>query len=133
MVGRMAVRLVSVVVLTMVATTVALGAVNTTTAVAAGSPSTSPHGVISGRLGFEGGAYPGRFHPTAGLVKFSGPQKVGPVKVPKSGDFTVRVVPGDYTLTGCGGTKDKQCGPPQQVTVKARTTRHVHVPWLLAP
>lgn len=104
----------------------------TATAVAAAAPST-PHGIIDGRLGFEGGPYPGGFHPTAGLVKFTGPQKVGPVKVPTSGRFTVDVTPGAYTLTGCGGTKNKQCGPPKLVTVKADTTRHVRVVWLLAP
>lgn len=131
MVRRMALRLASVVVLATVAG-VALGAVPTTV-VAAANPSATSHGVISGQLGFEGGAYPGRFHPTAGLVKFAGPQKVEPVKVPESGDFTVHVAPGDYTLTGCGGTKNRQCGPPQQVTVKARATSHVQVPWLLAP
>jgi hypothetical protein len=93
----------------------------------------TPHGVIAGQLGFEGGAYPGGFHPTAGLVKFVGPEKVRPIKVPESGDFTMRVVPGVYTLTGCGGTRNRQCGPPQQVTVKTRTTSRVQVAWLLAP
>jgi hypothetical protein len=93
----------------------------------------SSHGVISGQLGIEGGPYPGGLHPTAGVVKVEGPQKVGRVKVPESGSFAVDVVPGVYTLTGCGGTKNRQCGPPQDVTVKAQKTTHVEVPWLLAP
>ena len=131
MVRSLAMRVASAVVLATVPTAICLAAF-TASPVAAASPLTS-HGVISGQLGYEGGAYPGTFHPTAGLVKFAGPQKVGPVKVPKSGDFTVHVIPGHYTLTGCSGTNDKQCGPPQQVTVKARTTSRVQVPWLLAP
>jgi hypothetical protein len=126
----MAIRLASAVVLATAAASLAFGVVDTT---ASATASPAPHGVISGQLGFEGGAYPGRFHPTAGLVKFAGPQKVGPVKVPKSGDFTVHVVPGDYTLTGCSGTKNRQCGSPQDVTVKAGKTRHVQVVWLMAP
>jgi hypothetical protein len=130
MVRRMAIRLASAVVLATAAASLAFGVVDTTASAAAGP---APHGVISGQLGYEGGAYPGRFHPTAGLVKFAGPQKVGPVKVPKSGNFTVHVVPGDYTLTGCSGTKDSQCGSPQDVTVKAGKTRHVQVVWLMAP
>jgi hypothetical protein len=129
---RMVRKVASGVVLVAAAVAIAFGPVPTTAAVAAAAPTTS-HGVISGHLGYEGGAYPGRFHPTAGVVTFAGPQKVSPVQVPQSGHFTVHVVPGDYTLTGCGGTKNKQCGPPQQVTVKARATSHVHVPWLLAP
>jgi hypothetical protein len=133
MVRRMALRVASVVLLATAAATIALGAVDTTAGVAAATPLMTSHGAIVGQLGYEGGAYPGGFHPTAGLVKFTGPQKVAPVKVPQSGDFSVHVVPGDYTLTGCGGTKNKQCGPPQQVTVKARATTHVQVPWLLAP
>jgi len=95
---------------------------------------TTPHGTIAGQLGFEGGAYPGGFHATAGVVKVTdGPHKVKPVTVPESGEFTVHVVPGTYTLTGCGGTKDKQCGPPQSITVEAGATIHVQVVWLLAP
>ena len=132
MVRPMARRVVAGVVVATAAAALALGPVDTSATVAAASPM-SPHGVISGQLGYEGGAYPGGFHPTAGLVKFVGPQTVGTVKVPESGDFTVDVVPGDYTLTGCSGTKNRQCGPPQQVTVKAHTTRHVRVVWLLAP
>jgi len=92
------------------------------------------HGIVTGQLGLEGGPYPGGFHATAGIVKFAdGPQKLRPVKVPDSGDFTVHVVPGGYTLTGCSGTKDSQCGRPQDVTVKAGATSHVQVVWLLAP
>jgi hypothetical protein len=102
----------------------------TATAVAAQSP--SPHGVIAGQLGFEGGPYPGGFHPTAGVVKYAGPQ-TGRVKVPGSGDFTVDVAPGAYTLIGCGGTRNEQCGPTQDITVKAHKTSHVQVVWLLAP
>lgn len=91
------------------------------------------HGVIAGQLGYEGGAYPGKFHRTAGVVDVAGPKNASTVTVPASGRFTLAVTPGSYTLTGCGGTNDKQCGPPQDVTVKAQKTSHVQVPWLLAP
>jgi hypothetical protein len=105
---------------------------NMASAATAQTPLT-PHGVIAGQLGFEGGPAPGGFHPTAGVVKFVGPQKVGRVKVPESGSFTVDVMPGIYTLTGCGGTKNRQCGSSQDVIVKAQKTSHVQVVWLLAP
>jgi hypothetical protein len=104
---------------------------STATAVAA-TPATRL-GIITGQLGYEGGAYPGGFRPSPGVIKFVGPQKVRPVKVPTSGDFTVHVVPGHYTLTGCSGTRNRQCGTPQPVTAKAHTTSHVQVVWLRAP
>ena len=97
------------------------------------SARTVTDGTITGQLGIEGGPAPGGFHPTAGVVKVAGPQTVGPVKVPKSGNFTIHVQPGRYTLTGCGGTKDKTCGSPQHVTVKAGATRQVQVVWAFAP
>jgi hypothetical protein len=111
----------------------ATGLCVTTAATGATATASTPRGVITGQLGYEGGAYPGLFHPTAGVVKFVGSKSFGRVKVPKSGDFTVDVAPGQYTLTGCGGTKNRQCGPSEQVIVKTRTTTHVQVPWLLAP
>ena len=100
---------------------------------AAANAQPAPNGTISGRLGFEGGPYPGGFHPTAGLVEFVGPVIAGVVKVPKSGAFTIHVLAGRYTLTGCSGTRDMQCGSPQHVTVMAGATKHVRVVWLLAP
>jgi len=90
-------------------------------------------GTITGQLGFEGGPAPGGFHPTAGLVKVAGSKTIELVKVPESGNFTVHVKPGGYALTGCGGTQDNQCGPRQDVTVKAGATTHVQVVWALAP
>jgi hypothetical protein len=97
------------------------------------SPTAHSRGAIAGQLGIEGGPCCVDLHPTAGLVKVAGPESVRAVKVPKSGDFTIHVAPGSYTLTGCGGTKDKQCGPAQDVTVQAGTTTQVQVVWLLAP
>jgi len=117
--------------LALVAALTATFALGSSTAWAAAGPSGS-HGVISGQLGYEGGAYPGLFHATAGIVKVKGPDGNGRVKVPASG-FSMRVAPGHYVLTGCSGTRNKQCGPPDPVTVKAGKTSHVEVVWLLAP
>jgi hypothetical protein len=91
------------------------------------------HGVVTGQLGIEGGPCCVAFHPTAGLVKFAGAEGVRAVKVPKSGDFTVHLAAGSYTLTGCGGTKEEQCGTSQALTVQAGTSTEVQVVWLLAP
>lgn len=90
-------------------------------------------GTITGQLGYEGGAYPGGFHPTAGVVQIAGAGLTELQNVPKSGDFTVHVVPARYTLTGCSGTNDTQCGQPMHVKVKTGRTKLVQVVWLLAP
>lgn len=90
-------------------------------------------GVIAGELGFEGGPSPGGFHPTAGRVDIAGPKLTRAVDVPSSGKFSAVVPAGRYTLIGCGGTQDEQCGPSQKVTVHAGATKHVRVVWLLAP
>lgn len=90
-------------------------------------------GTIAGQLGYEGGAYPGTFHPTAGLVMVAGPKMERTVSVPGSGDFTISLSPGRYKLTGCGGTNDTQCGPSQKVTVRPGKTVQVQIAWLLAP
>lgn len=93
----------------------------------------SPDGVIAGELGYEGGAYPGKFHPTAGLVRVAGPKLSQTVEVGPTGRFSVVEPPAKYTLVGCGGTDDSQCGPAVHVTVKAGRTVHVKVPWALVP
>jgi len=90
-------------------------------------------GTITGQLGFEGGPAPGGFHATAGLVQVAGSKTVELVKVPTSGNFTVHVQPGRYSLTGCGGAKDDQCGSPQNVTVTAGAVKHVQVVWAFVP
>lgn len=90
-------------------------------------------GTIAGELGYEGGAYPGRFHPTAGLVRIAGPKLTQTIDVGPSGKFSAVEPPAKYTLVGCGGTDDAQCGPTVPVTVKAGKTVHVKVPWALVP
>ena len=84
MVRRMAVRVVSGVVLATAVVSMALGAVNPSAAVAAAGAST-PHGIISGQLGFEGGAYPGGFHPTGGRSSSSAPRRWGLSRFPSRG------------------------------------------------
>lgn len=94
---------------------------------------------IVGRLGIEGGAYPGRFRPTAGtvFVAFDLQPLVLVRSVGPSGRFDLRLSPGEYTLTGCGPASSAspvgRCGPPQNVTLVAGEVDHVRLPWLLAP
>ena len=90
-------------------------------------------GTVKGLLGYEGGAYPGKFHRTSGVVDVAGPKSTITVSVPDSGRFTVHLAPATYELTGCGGTNDAQCGPAQKVKVASARTVHVKVPWALVP
>ncbi len=94
---------------------------------------------IIGQLGYEGGAYPGTFKPTAGtvFVQFN----LQPLElvhaVGKSGSFKLHLSPGTYTLTGCGPSTSTspvgQCGSPQTVTLTAHQVDHVRLVWLMAP
>ena len=94
---------------------------------------------IIGQLGYEGGAYPGTFKPTAGtvFVQFD----LRPLQlvhaVGKSGSFKLHLSPGTYTLTGCGPATSTapvgQCGRPMTVTLVAHETDHLQLVWLMAP
>jgi hypothetical protein len=90
-------------------------------------------GVIRGVLGMEGGAYPGTLRPTAGTVEVTRGAVDRTITVGKSGHFSVLLNPGKWTVTGCGGTDDSQCGPAQVVKVTQDHTVHIKLPWLLAP
>lgn len=94
---------------------------------------------IIGQLGYEGGAFPGTFKPTAGtvIVQFSMHPLVLVKSVGKSGSFTLPLAPGTYTLTGCGpGTSASpvgHCGQPQTITLAPHEKDHVRLIWLMAP
>ncbi len=92
-----------------------------------------------GQLGFEGGPYPGGFHPTAGTVdvEFHSVPLVLVTHVGPSGDFDIRLGPGSYTVIGCGpspkGGQSGQCSRPLAVTLRAGEVDHVRLIWAYAP
>jgi len=94
---------------------------------------------IIGQLGYEGGAYPGTFKPTAGtvFVQFDLRTLELVQTVGKSGSFKLHLSPGTYTLTGCGPAMSispvGQCGSPQTVTLVAHEKDHLQLVWLMAP
>jgi hypothetical protein len=94
---------------------------------------------IVGDLGFEGGAAPGGFHPTAGTVEveFNSVPLVLEKHVGKSGHFHINLSPGSYTVIGCGpaasGTANGQCSQPQNITLVAGEVDHIQLIWAYAP
>lgn len=99
-----------------------------------------PGAVLVGELGYEGGAYPGPFHPTAGTVEvefYSLPlallKHVGP-----SGKFRIPLGPGKYTVIGCGPSASVvpgagECSSPLSVDLKAGEVDHVKLVWAYVP
>ena len=96
---------------------------------------------LVGKLGYEGGAYPNKFHPTAGSVvvnfdsmtPLSLEKRVGP-----SGLFKIPLPAGRYTVIGCGpsssgGAANGQCGKPTNVTLAAGEVDHIKLVWAYAP
>ena len=74
-------------------------------AVPAQAATTATHqAAIVGELGYEGGAAPGGFHPTSGNVEveFKSVPLTLEKHVGKSGHFTIKLSPGNYTVIGCG-------------------------------
>jgi len=109
-----------------------------TAAPAAAAPS-GANATIIGKLGYEGGAFPGRFKPTAGTVftQFDGQPLELTTAVGPTGTFKLHLSPGTYTLTGCGpGTSTSpvgRCGQPVTVTLAAHEKDHLKLVWLMAP
>ncbi len=97
------------------------------------------HSAVAGKLGFEGGAAPGKFHPTAGTVEveFHSIPLVLEKHVGKSGRFHIKLSPGSYTVIGCGpaasSTATGLCSQPQNINLVAGEVDHIRLIWALAP
>jgi len=105
---------------------------------AAPPPVATQNALLVGRLGYEGGPYPGGFHPTAGSVEvaFTTHPLVLEKKVGKSGHFRISLSPGTYTVTGCGpssGGSTPRCGRSKTVKLRAGKVRHLRLIWMYAP
>jgi hypothetical protein len=102
---------------------------------------TSSEAQLVGKLGFEGGAYPGKFHPTAGTVEveFDGLTPLTLVRqVGPSGHFEIPLPAGMYTVIGCGpsspsGASSSPCSKPVNLTLSSGEVDHIKLVWALAP
>jgi hypothetical protein len=118
------------------ASTVALIGLQAAPAHAATTP--THKSAIVGELGYEGGAAPGGFHPTAGTVEveFTSVPLTLVKHVGKSGQFHIKLSPGSYTVIGCGpaasGTTG-QCSQPQNINLVAGEVDHIQLIWAYAP
>jgi hypothetical protein len=100
---------------------------------------------LVGHLGYEGGAYPGGFHPTAGVVdvSFHFLPLVLVSTVGRSGKFSIRLAPGTYTVSGCetpvsGSSAHPAlttgpCSTPITLTLKAGQVKHLRLIWAYVP
>ncbi len=96
------------------------------------------HSAIVGELGYEGGATPGRFHPTSGIVEveFNSVPLVLEKHVGKSGHFSINLSPGSYTVIGCGpatSTSSGQCSQPQNINLAPGEVDHIQLIWAYVP
>jgi len=95
---------------------------------------------LTGALGYEGGPYPGGFHPTSGSVEvsfISQPLMLNE-EVGRSGHFSIPLSPGRYTVTGCGpsasdGSASRLCSTPKTITLTSGEVRHIELVWAYAP
>jgi hypothetical protein len=105
----------------------------------AGADTPPAHSAIVGVLGYEGGAFPGFFHPTSGTVEveFTNPPLVLLKQVGATGHFRIPLGPGNYTLIGCGPSSSSGgtglCGTPLNVTLKVGEVDHVRLVWAMVP
>jgi hypothetical protein len=94
---------------------------------------------IAGQLGYEGGAIPGGFHPTAGTVEveFNSVPLVLEHHVGTSGTFHIKLPPGSYTVIGCGPASSTaasgQCSQPQTIQLVAGEVDHIQLIWARVP
>lgn len=99
----------------------------------------SSQAVLAGRLGYEGGPYPGGFHPTAGTVEveFANLPIVLVHEVGKSGHFRFTLSSGTYTVIGCGpsssGGTSSPCSRPKTIKLRPGEVDHVRLVWAYAP
>ncbi len=110
------------------------------TAPAHAATTTRPQAVLVGKLGVEGGVYPGGFHPTAGSVevKFYSVPLVLKRPVGPSGQFKIPLAAGKYTVIGCGpeassGSAGGQCSKPRRLTLKPGEVDHIRLVWAQVP
>ncbi len=95
-------------------------------------------GLLAGQLGYEGGAYPGGFHPTSGTVDvaFRSPPLVLVKSVGPNGRFAIPLNPGTYTVIGCGPSASggtHQCSRPRTVTIRSGQIDLIRLVWALVP
>jgi hypothetical protein len=102
---------------------------------------TSSQAELAGRLGYEGGAFPDTFHPTAGSIEVEF-DSVTPItlehRVGSSGHFKIALPAGKFTVIGCGpsasgGTASGQCSQPVNFTLTAGEVHHVKLIWAMVP
>jgi hypothetical protein len=100
---------------------------------------TGPQALLVGKLGIEGGPYPGEFHPTAGSVEvnFSSVPLTLEEPVGSSGKFKISLAPGNYTVIGCGPSASAsvggQCSKPKSLTLKPGEVDHIKLVWAYLP
>jgi hypothetical protein len=105
---------------------------------AGAAPASTGGSALVGVLGFEGGAFPPAFHPTAGtvVVDFTNPPLVLLHQVGSTGHFRIDLGPGNYTVTGCGPSSTGGtglCGKPKNITLKPGEIDHVRLVWAMVP
>jgi hypothetical protein len=118
-----------------------IGMIAVQAAPAHAAPSPRAQALLVGKVGFEGGAFPGSFHPSAGtvVVNFDGitplslEKQVGP-----SGRFKIPLPAGEYTVTGCGPsssgtTPSGQCSKPMTLTLTSGEVDHIKLIWAMVP
>ncbi len=102
---------------------------------------TSTQALLVGELGYEGGAYPGGFHPTAGTV-YVAYDSVTPITLEQavgpSGHFRIPLAAGKYTVIGCGpsassGAASGQCSKPKNLTLTSGEVDHIRLIWARVP
>ncbi len=100
----------------------------------------SKEAVLVGELGFEGGAYPGGFHLTAGsvIVQFNLQPLVLDHPVGTSGHFRIPLTAGKYTVSGCGPSSSSSttgglCSEPVNITLTPGEVDHIKLVWAYAP
>ena len=111
-------------------------------AVAAEAATVTPathEAVLAGELGYDGGAYPGRFHPTSGTVEveFYSQPLVLEQDVGSSGHFRITLASGKYAVIGCGpsssGSSQGECSMPKNVTLSSGEVKTIRLVWARVP
>jgi hypothetical protein len=102
------------------------------------STTSAKRAAIVGELGYEGGAAPGGFHPTAGTVEveFNSVPLTLEKHVGKSGHFHIELSPGSYTVIGCGPAAsggNSLCSQPQNITLVAGEVDNIQLIWAYVP